>query len=252
MKLIKNYIKLKKINLIQTYTAKSSSKGNFFLIKDLALNNAPATILITMSTICGADMTHLGIFDIPLIINIPNIVFLAPTNKEELLSMLEWSIEQKEHPVAIKIPSSDVISTGVKDETNYSILNKFKIEQQGEKVAIIGAGKFFELAKEVKQEIKEKLNIDATLINPRFLSGLDEDMLKGLRETHEIVITLEDGCLAGGFGEKISSFYSNTEMKVLNYGATKEFTDRIPTEELYKMFRLTKEQIREDVEKIIK
>ena len=143
------------------------------LSQDLALNNTPATILIYWGTISCNDATHLGIFDIPLISNIPNIVYLAPTNKEEYLAMLDWSVNKnKNHSVAIRVPYVELKSVGIKDNTDYSKLNKFKIVDEGKDVAIIGVGNFFELGEEVKQELK-KHDINATLINPRFISGLD-------------------------------------------------------------------------------
>ena len=149
--------------------------------QDLALNNSPATVLIYWGGISGADMTHLCTFDIPLISNIPNIVYLAPTNKEEYLAMLEWSYNQTEHPVFIRVPAISLVSTGIKDTTDYSILNKFKIINKGEKVAIIAAGNFFTLGQQVKEEIENKLNINATLINPCYLTGVDEELLEGLK-----------------------------------------------------------------------
>lgn len=221
------------------------------LSQDLALNNSPATILVYWGGISNADMTHLQTFDIPLISNIPNIVYLAPTNKEEYLAMLDWSVKQNEHPVAIRVPFAPVVSSGVEDKTDYSILNKYKIEDQGEKVAILGLGTFMSLAKEVKNELIKKASINATIINPRFITGIDEELLDTLKQTHDLVITLEDGVLDGGFGEKISRYYGNSTMKVLNYGGKKEFTDRVPLEELYKRYRLTKEQITEDVIKTL-
>ena len=217
------------------------------LSQDLCLNNSPMTMLIYWGGLSNGDATHLGSFDIPLISNIPNIVYLAPTNKEEYIAMLEYSYSQNERPVAIRVPNVPLVSTGVEDKTDYSILNKFKVEEIGSKVAILGLGNFFGLAKDVKQELKEKLNINATLINPRFMTGVDEELLESLKNEHNIVITLEDGVLDGGFGEKITRFYGNSCMKVLNFGGKKEFTDRVPLEELYKRYHLTKEQITEDV-----
>ena len=217
------------------------------LSQDLCLNNSPMTMLIYWGGLSNGDATHLGSFDIPLISNIPNIVYLAPTNKEEYIAMLEYSYSQNERPVAIRVPNVPLVSTGVEDKTDYSILNKFKVEEIGSKVAILGLGNFFGLAKNVKQELKEKLNINATLINPRFMTGVNEELLESLKNEHNIVITLEDGVLDGGFGEKITRFYGNSCMKVLNFGGKKEFTDRVPLEELYKRYHLTKEQITEDV-----
>lgn len=161
--------------------------------------------------------------------------------------MLEYSYSQNERPVAIRVPNVPLVSTGVDDQTDYSILNKFKVVEKGSKAAILGLGNFFGLAKGVKQELKEKLNIDATLINPRFMTGVDEELLENLKKDHDIVITLEDGVLDGGFGEKITRFYGNSNMKVLNFGGKKEFTDRVPLEELYQRYHLTKELITEDV-----
>ena len=216
------------------------------LSQDLALNNSPATILVYRAGITDTDMTHLGIFDIPLISNIPNIVYLSPTNKEEYLAMLDWSVNQTKYPVAIRVPTGDLVSTGIKDKTDYSILNKFKVIEKGDKVAIIAAGNFFSLGKDVKEELK-KQGINATLINPCYMTGVDEKLLNELKQNHKLVITLEDGCLDGGFGEKISRFYSNSDMKVLSYGAKKEFTDRVPIKELYQRYHLTKELITQDI-----
>lgn len=218
--------------------------------QDMALNNSPLTMLVYWGGLSGADATHLCSFDIPLISNIPNIVYLSPATKEEYLAMLEYSLNQTEHPVAIRVPAI-LISTGEKDTTDYSILNKFKVESQGEKVAILGLGNFLELAKEVKEELKKQLGFDATVINPKFASGIDKELLEKLKEKHSIVITLEDGQVEGGFGEKITRFYGNSEMKVLNFGGEKEFTDRVSLDELYQRYHLTKELITKDVEAIL-
>jgi len=218
------------------------------LSQDLALNNSPATILVFWGAISSMDCTHLGVFDIPLISNIPNIVYLSPTNKEEYLSMLDWSVHQDKHTVAIRVPYRPLKSIGIEDKTNYSLLNKFKTVQKGEKVAIIAAGNFFELGQELHISLKEK-GINSTLINPCYLSGIDNTLLENLKSNHDLIITLEDGVLDGGFGEKITRFYSNSSIKVLNYGASKEFTDRVSLDELYKKYRLKKELIIEDIEK---
>ena len=221
------------------------------LSQDMCLNNSPATILVYWGGISPADCTHLCTFDIPLISNIPNLVYLAPTNKEEHLAMLDWAVNQTEHPVAIRVPTAPLISSGIKDETDYSILNKYKVEKNGEKVAIIGLGNFLNLAKETALEIKNTLGIDPTIINPRFITGIDKELLTKIQENHSVVITLEDGVVDGGFGEKITRFYGKSNIKVLNYGAKKEFTDRIALDELYKKYHLTKELITNDIKEIL-
>lgn len=220
------------------------------LSQDLALNNNPATILVYWGGISSADATHLCTFDIPIISNIPNIIYLAPTCKEEYLKMLDWSVNQNKYSVAIRVPMN-ITYSGIEDDTDYSILNKFKTDSQGHDIALIGLGSFLEKAREIKKLLKYKLNIDATVINPRFITGLDETMLNSLKTDHKIVVTLEDGEINGGFGEKISRFYGNSNIKVLNYGSYKEFSDRTPIEELYKKYRLIPELIVEDIEKLL-
>ena len=220
------------------------------LSQDLALNNSPATILIFWGGISNADATHLCTFDIPLISNIPNIVYLAPTCKEEYVRMLDWSVNQTEHPVAIRVPF-EITYSGKEDNSDYSVLNKYTITEQGEKVAIIALGDFFEKGKEVKDLLNKKHGINATLINPKFITGIDKDMLENLKTNHSVIITLEDGELDGGFGEKITRFYGNTSMKVLNFGSHKEFTDRTPIDELYQRYHLTNELIVQDIENIL-
>ncbi len=217
------------------------------LSQDLCLNNSPATILISWGAISGADATHLQVFDIPMMSNIPNLVYLAPTNKEEYLAMLDWSVEQNSYPVAIRVPFGDVVSTGVEDKTDYSVLNKFKMIEKGSDVAIVALGNFFSLGQKVKQALESVTGIKATLINPCYITGIDEKMLEDLKSNHKVVITLEDGVIDGGFGEKITRFYGNSDMKVLNFGARKEFTDRVPLEELYERYHLREDLIVQDI-----
>lgn len=217
------------------------------LSQDLALNNTPATLLIFWGGITGMDATHLSKYDIPLICNIPNIVYLAPVNKEEYISMMDWANSQSEHSVVIRVPFTQVISTGEKDTTDYSKINKYQVVESGSEVAILGLGNFFHLGVKVKDALKANLGISATLINPHFISGVDEELMESLKANHKLVITLEDGALEGGFGEKIASYFGNSDMKVLNFGARKEFTDRVPLEELYQRYHLTPELIVDDI-----
>lgn len=215
------------------------------LSQDLAINNNPAVILVFSGGLSSMDVTHLGCFDIPLIANIPNIVYLAPTTKEEYLSMLEWGIEQNNHPVVIRVPMS-VEYANRQIVADYDHLNRFEMVRQGREIALIGLGSFFSLAENVAAYLKEK-GIEASLINPRFITGLDTAMLEDLKKNHHLVVTLEDGELDGGFGEKIARFYGNAEMKVLNFGGKKEFTDRVPLDKLYERYHLTPEQIVQDI-----
>lgn len=219
------------------------------LSQDLAINNNPALIMVYGGGITGGDVTHLGIFDIPLISNIPNIVYLAPTNKEEYIAMMEWGIEQDKYPVAIRVPNINVVSTGISVEPDFHNINTYKKVESGKDIAIIGLGNFYHLGKKVKEKLKSEIGVNATLINPRFISGIDEKLLYELLEEHKLVITLEDGVLDGGFGEKISRFYGDKNIKVLNFGADKEFTNGVSKDELYERYHLTEELIVEDIKK---
>ena len=219
------------------------------LSQDLALNNNPAVILVFSAGISGMDATHLGSFDIPLVANIPNLVYLAPTGKEEYLAMLNWSLKQNEHPVVIRVPLA--VTKGGKAEESYGDLNRYQLVKKGSEVAVLALGSFFELGESVMAELKEQ-GIDATLINPRYITGVDEKLLNELAKNHQVVATLENGELDGGFGEKIASFYGASEVKVLNFGAKKEFTDRVPYDELMKRYHLTSEQIVADIMAVLK
>lgn len=217
------------------------------LSQDLCINNSPATILVYWASVYGMnDVTHLGIYDIPMMSNIPNLVYLAPTTKEEYLAMLDWSIEQNDHPVAIRVPIS-VVSDGKKVTKDFSKLNEYEVTQNGSKIAIVALGSFYSVGAKTAEIIENKTGVKATLINPIYITGTDDKLLEQLKENHDIVITVEDGVLDGGFGEKIARFYGNSDVKVLNYGLKKEFLDRYNPEEIIKANRLTPEQIAEDV-----
>lgn len=215
--------------------------------QDLCINNNPATIVTFWGTVYGMnDVTHLGLYDISMMANIPNLVYLAPVTKEDYLAMLEWSINQNDHPVAIRLPGGPVISTGEAVAKDFSILNKYEVTRSGSKLAILGLGGFYGLGEELAKLLEEK-NIQATLINPYYITGLDEKLLEELKADHELIVTLEDGILDGGFGEKIARFYGASDQKVLNFGLKKEFLDRYDVEEVLKENHLTKEQILEDI-----
>lgn len=218
--------------------------------QDVCINNNPVTILLNYASCVGlTDVTHLGIFAVSMFSNIPNLVVLAPTCKEEYLNMLDWSVEQKEHPVVIVMPGNAVTSRKV--DNDFSQINTFKVEKAGEKVAILALGGFYQKGEELTMQIEENLGFKPTLINPRFASGLDEKLLNELKANHQLVITLEDGILEGGFGHKVAAFYAPSAMKVKNYGLNKEFYDRYNPEELLRKLGITSEQITEDIRKLI-
>lgn len=214
------------------------------LSHDLGINDLPAVVIIKGGKISGGDPTHQGSFDIPYITSIPNIIYLAPTSKEEVKAMLSWALEQKEHPVAIRIPERGFRSVPLEEELFHPL--EWKVEKQGEKVAIIAAGGFLELGEKTVSELQEH-GIEATLINPRSFTYFESDLLNDLQKNHQLVITLEDGSLDGGYGEKISRYYGNSEMKVRNFGALKRFNHHQTMEELYKEFHLQPELIVQDI-----
>ena len=216
------------------------------LSHDIALNDLPVVILIKNGTISQSSWTHQGDFDIPYITSLPNIEYLAPTNEEELQNMLRWALRQNNHPIAIREPMHNVEHG--KSQSEFNDIN-YRIEKSGEKVAILALGDFYQLGEQSVQEINNVLHFNPTLINPISASNLDENALDSLLLNHQLIITLEDGSLSGGFGEKIDRYFSDKDVKVLNYGAKKEFNNNIPVSDLYRKYHLTPKQIVDDIKK---
>lgn len=214
------------------------------IAQDLCINGNPAVINVFCASLYGMnDITHIGFYDIPMLSNIPNLVYLAPTCWEEYKAMMAWGIQQTAHPVAIRVPGGAVTHSDEQFDEDYSELNRFKMTHKGSKVAIVALGAFYGLGKQVAALLKEQKGIDTTLINPRYITGLDEEMLESLKADHEKVITLEDGALEGGFGEKIARFYGDSDMRTLCFGIKKGLYDRYDYQQLAKDNELTPEQI---------
>lgn len=214
------------------------------IAQDLCINGNPAVINVFCASLYGMnDITHIGFYDIPMLSNIPNLVYLAPTCWEEYKAMMAWGVQQTAHPVAIRVPGGAVTHSDEQFDEDYSELNRFKMTHKGSKVAIVALGAFYGLGKQVAALLKEQKGIDATLINPRYITGLDEEMLESLKADHEKVITLEDGALEGGFGEKIARFYGDSDMRTLCFGIKKGLYDRYDYQQLAKDNELTPEQI---------
>ena len=221
------------------------------LSQDLCINNNAATIVVYAGTVFGMnDVTHLGLYDISMMANIPNIVGIAPTTKQEYLAMLDWSIEQNAYPVCIRIPGG-AMEEGEAVTKDYSKLNTYEMLQKGSRVAIVALGTFLGLGKEVAANLEKKTGTVATVINPVYFTGIDTGMLESLKADHDVVITIEDGILDGGFGEKITRFYGNSNMKVLNFGLKKEFLDRYDVQEVLTGNHLTKDQIVADITEVL-
>ena len=215
--------------------------------QDLCINGNSATILVFWASAFGMnDVTHLGIYDIAMLSNIPNLVYLAPVSRQEYFAMLNWSIEQKDYPVAIRVPMS-IIEADESVDTDYGTLNKYKIMKKGEKAAIIALGSFYQLGEQAAQLLEEMLGCEVTLINPRYITGTDDELLEELKKNHSVVATIEDGILNGGFGEKIARFYGAGNMKVLNFGIAKAFYARYNPQELLEENHLTPKQIADDI-----
>ena len=218
--------------------------------QDVCINNNPVTILLNYTSFAGlTDVTHLGIFGISAFSNIPNLVILAPSSKSEYINMLDWSLDQKEHPVMILIPGNEV--TERESDKDYDNIGKFKVEKQGEKAAIIALGDFYQMVESLAAAVKEKLGFTPTLINPRFASALDTDLLEEIGHNHSLVVTLEDGIVDGGFGHKIAAFYSASNVKVKNYGLEKKFYDRYNPAELLKELGMTNEAMVNDIKELL-
>ena len=217
------------------------------MAQDVAVNSSPAVFLsVGASLYYMNDVTHLGFFDIPIFANIPNLVFLAPASLDEYKAVLRWSIAQTSHPVMIRMPVGGYEESPYDVRTDYSDLNTYQVVQEGAEVAIIGVGNFAALASAAAAQLEAE-GIHATVVNPIFLSGLDTVLLERLKEKHNLILTLEDGILDGGFGQKIAAYYGmDTQIRVRNYGLSKEFHDRYSASELAREYHLTAEQIAAD------
>lgn len=217
------------------------------IAQDLCINANPAVINVTWGgTASMNDITHICLFDIPMLCSIPGLIYLAPTTCEEYFAMLRWAILQEKKPIAVRMPSNGVHHTTEAVDTEYTYEAKYKVTQKGKKVAIIAAGSFYQKGKNVVRLLAEK-GIKATLVNPRYLNEVDRETLDSLKESHELVVTLEDGSKDGGFGERIAAYYGPSEMKVLVGGIKKDLYDRFDLQQLLSDNRLLDEQIVEDV-----
>ncbi len=217
------------------------------IAQDLCINSNPAVINVVGGGVNSMnDITHICLFDIPMLCSIPGLIYLAPTTCEEYFAMMRWAILQDKKPIAIRVQSNGVVHTTENVDEEYSYESKYKVMHEGSKVAIIAAGSFYQKGENVVRLLADK-GIDATLVNPRYLNEVDADSLEALKTNHKLVVTLEDGCKDGGFGERIASSYGTSDMKVLVCGIKKGLYDRYDVEQLLKDNRLLDEQIVEDV-----
>lgn len=213
------------------------------IAQDLCINSNPAVINVVGGGVNSMnDITHICLFDIPMLCSIPGLIYLAPTTCEEYFAMLRWAIQQDQKPVAIRVPSDGVVHTSEPVDTEYGYEPKYKVIHKGKNVAIIAAGSFSQKGENVARLLTEK-GINATLVNPRYLNDVDTDTLEGLKTDHQLVVTLEDGCKDGGFGERIASFYGLSDMKVLVGGIKKGLYDRFDVNKLLSDNNLLDEQI---------
>ena len=217
------------------------------IAQDLCINSNPAVINVVGGGVNSMnDITHICLFDIPMLCSIPGLIYLAPTTCEEYFAMLRWAIQQDQKPVAIRVPSNGVVHTSEPVDTEYGYEPKYKVIHKGKNVAIIAAGSFFQKGENVARLLTEN-GINATLINPRYLNDVDTDTLEGLKTDHQLVVTLEDGCKDGGFGERIASFYGLSDMKVLVGGIKKGLYDRFDVNKLLSDNNLLDEQIVDEI-----
>lgn len=242
------------------------------LQQELALNHVPATLLIFGAGISGADNTHSGTFDMTMFANVPDVTCLAPASGEQMLDMLAWATGPSEHGVvAIRMPGEQILALERAADMAFDPLQRaeehdpavniagacpfarYQIVQPGRDVAILGLGNTMSLAAEITSALaendEEHAAITATLVDALQYSTMDAELLAMLADGHRLVVTLEDGQLEGGWGEKVTAFYANSSntkashVRVLNFGAAKEFTDRVPLGELNERYGLTSETI---------
>ena len=218
------------------------------MAQDVAINRSPAVFLVTGASLYrSTDVTHLGFYDISIFSHVPNLVFLAPTSIEEHLAVLRWAIAQTEHPVMIRTPLGGYAESPYPVRADYSALHRSIVVTEGAEVALIGVGNFAALATAAAEELARD-GIHATVVNPLYLSGLDEALLTRLKEKHRLIVTVEDGILDGGFGEKIAAFYgADRDVEVKSYGLPKAFFNRYDPAALARAHHLTAPQIAADL-----
>ncbi len=222
------------------------------LSQDLCINDNPALLLVFWGGIESMnDVTHTCLYDIPLLGNIPNLIYLAPTCREEYFAMLHWALDYREHPVAIRVPVNGVVSRTetMADGIDWSA-PRYETVRKGKRVAVLGLGSYFQLGEQLCDALEEQ-GLQPTLVNPRIISSLDADALHALEADHELVVTLESGQAEGGWGEKVARFFGETSMKVMVRGERKQFEDRYELNELLRANRLTVPQLVEDVLRLI-
>ena len=209
------------------------------LSHDVAANDLPVVMMVAGGGISGTSKTHLGIFDQVMISNLPNWIYLAPTNLAEEKAMMTWAIKQRKHPVAIKMPTKAVPENGDAQEDYSKITYQIK---PGKDVAVLTLGDMYAIFGE---KVAQELN--ATLVNPVSANILDKDALDKLAKENKVIVTIEDNTLDGGFGEKVASYLGDKDVKVLNYGQKRVYTDQTPLKDILKENRMTVDQIVEDI-----
>lgn len=219
--------------------------------QEMCINKCPATMIVTHASVFGhSNDTHHGLLDMALLGNIPGLKYLAPTNKQEYLAMLDWSIDQNNEPVAIRVPWTGVTYSDYEADKDYSEVS-YKETQSGNKVAILALGGFYSLGAQAASELERKAGFKPTVVNPRFITGIDKDYLEGLKKNHSIVVTIEDGIISGGFGSRISQYYSETSIRVLNCGFSMDIPNRYVPAEFMNSNGLTPEIITDRVLKVM-
>lgn len=222
---------------------------------DLCLNDAPATILVFGASIFGTTSeTHLSFFDISMLGALPNMRYLAPACMEEYLSMLNWSLDHREHPVAIRVPGIGLVSRpdlAPTEDTDYSAVH-YNVVRQGRDVAVLALGDFFELGERVANRLAAEYDIETTLVNPRFATELDREFLDSLAAEHRVVVTLEDGILDGGWGERVACYLACTPVRTRTFGIAKGFPDRYDPNELLAQNGMTVENMAAEAVRLLK
>ena len=240
------------LNVVWPVAATFMQRAYDQILEDWVMDDSPATMPVLCTGIRGInDQTHLGFWDVAFITSMPEIVYLAPTNVEELVAMLEWSTTQRSYKVAIRVPTYSFEHADAPVEKDFSDINRFKVMQQGSQVAIIGAGDFYVKARQVADFLAEQ-GIKATLINPRFISGVDTELLESLKENHSVVATIEDASIEGGFGQRVASALGDSDLKVLNFGLAKRFENRYRTSDIESKNGLMPDQIAQSILDVIR
>lgn len=181
------------------------------IMHDVCMQNLHVVFAIDRAGLAGYDgETHHGIFDLSYLGSMPNMTILAPKNLWELSDMIKFAVDY-DGPIAVRYPRGEAY-TGLKEFRAPICLGKSEVIHEGSRVALLAVGSMVKMAEEVQKQLKERMDMDAALVNARFVKPIDEELLRSFADTYELVVTLEENVKDGGFGERVLAFAEEEDL----------------------------------------